>query len=88
MTNGRMKSVKHRVLADPVGSRLSMIFFGGPPLSEKIAPLGSVMEKEEEKLYQEFTWCEYKKAMYKSRLGANRLVPFQKAAGHSDCASN
>ncbi|XP_028764836.1 gibberellin 2-beta-dioxygenase [Neltuma alba] len=81
MTNGRFKSVKHRVLADPSRSRLSMIYFGGPPLSGKIGPLASVMGKEEEKLYKEFTWCEYKKALYKSRLGDNRLAPFQKAAG-------
>ncbi|KAI9120670.1 hypothetical protein K1719_007703 [Acacia pycnantha] len=84
MTNGRFKSVKHRVLADTSRSRVSMIYFGGPPLREKIAPLGSVMEKEEEKLYKEFTWREYKKAMYKSRLGDNRLAPFHKAAGQSD----
>ncbi|XP_054800630.1 gibberellin 2-beta-dioxygenase-like [Prosopis cineraria] len=81
MTNGRFKSVKHRVVADPSRSRLSMIYFGGPPLSEKIGPLASLMGEEEESLYKEFTWCEYKKAMYKSRLGDNRLALLQKAAG-------
>lgn len=82
MTNGRFKSVKHRVLADTTKSRLSMIYFGGPPLSEKIAPLPSLMLKGEESLYKEFTWWEYKKAAYTSRLADNRLGPFEKPAAH------
>nr|AAT92094.1 GA 2-oxidase 2 [Nerium oleander] len=79
LTNGRFKSVKHRVLANSMKSRLSMIYFGGPPLSEKIAPLPSLMEGEDS-LYKEFTWFEYKKSAYKSRLADNRLVLFEKIA--------
>ncbi|KAJ7968944.1 Gibberellin 2-beta-dioxygenase [Quillaja saponaria] len=81
MTNGRFRSVKHRVMADTMKSRVSMIYFGGPPLNEKIAPLPSLMRKEEESLYKEFTWCEYKKAVYKSRLSDYRLGPFEKCGG-------
>lgn len=84
LTNGRFKSVKHRVLANSKKSRLSMIYFGGPPLSEKIAPLPSLMELEgEDSLYKEFTWFEYKKSAYKSRLADNRLLLFQKFAAAS-----
>ncbi|CAN4103043.1 unnamed protein product [Withania somnifera] len=79
LTNGRFKSVKHRVLANSVKSRLSMIYFGGPPLSEKIAPLTSLMEGEDS-LYKEFTWFEYKKSAYKTRLADNRLILFEKIA--------
>lgn len=78
MTNGRFKSVKHRVLADNTNSRISMIYFGGPPLNEKIVPLPSLMAEGEESLYKEFTWWEYKKSAYKSRLGDYRLGPFEK----------
>lgn len=78
MTNGRFKSVKHRVLTNSVKSRLSMIYFGGPPLSEKIAPLPSLMEGKDS-LYKEFTWFEYKKSAYKTRLADNRLVLFEKS---------
>ncbi|KAG5597381.1 hypothetical protein H5410_038613 [Solanum commersonii] len=78
MTNGRFKSVKHRVLTNTLKSRLSMIYFGGPPLSEKIAPLPSLMEGEESSLYKEFTWFEYKKSAFKSRLAENRLTLFEK----------
>ncbi|XP_073030126.1 gibberellin 2-beta-dioxygenase 1-like [Primulina eburnea] len=77
MTNGRFKSVRHRVVANSSKSRLSMIYFGGPPLSEKIAPLPSLM-KGEVSLYKEFTWFEYKKSAYKSRLADNRLGLFEK----------
>nr|KYP37861.1 Gibberellin 2-beta-dioxygenase [Cajanus cajan] len=79
MTNGRFKSVKHRVLANSSTSRLSMIYFGGPPLDEKIAPLPSLVSKEEESLYKEFTWKEYKNAAYNSRLSDNRLSLFEKS---------
>lgn len=78
MTNGRFKSVKHRVVANSVKSRMSMIYFGGPPLSEKIAPLPSLMEREEASLYKEFTWFEYKKSAFNSRLSDNRLGRFEK----------
>ncbi|XP_031130719.1 gibberellin 2-beta-dioxygenase 1-like [Ipomoea triloba] len=78
MTNGRFKSVKHRVLANSIEPRLSMIYFGGPALSEKIAPLSCLMEEGEETLYNEFTWSEYKNSVYKNRLADNNLLAFQK----------
>ncbi|KAL0306675.1 UNVERIFIED_CONTAM: Gibberellin 2-beta-dioxygenase 1 [Sesamum radiatum] len=80
MTNGRFKSVRHRVVANSSKSRLSMIYFGGPPLSEKIAPLPALMEGEEDSLYKEFTWFEYKNNAYKTRLADNRLGLFEKIA--------
>lgn len=80
MTNGRFKSVKHRVMANGVKARTSMIYFGGPPLSEKIAPLPSLMEASEQSLYKEFTWFEYKKSAYNSKLADNRLIHFERIA--------
>lgn len=79
MTNGKFRSVKHRVLADSSKERVSMIYFGGPPLNEKIRP-SLMMEQGEESLYKEFTWSEYKKSAYKTRLGDNRLGLFEKSA--------
>lgn len=80
MSNGRFKSVKHRVMAQGNRSRISMIFFGGPPPSEKIAPLKSLMKQGEESLYKEFTWLEYKMAAYKTRLADYRLGLFEKTS--------
>ncbi|KAI3414837.1 Fe2OG dioxygenase domain-containing protein [Psidium guajava] len=79
MTNGRFRSVRHRVLANSSKSRVSMIYFGGPPLSERIAPLPCLMTGKES-LYKEFTWFEYKKAAYNTRLADNRLEHFQRVA--------
>ncbi|KAI3680961.1 hypothetical protein L6452_35741 [Arctium lappa] len=78
MTNGRFRSVKHRVVGDRLKSRVSMIYFGGPPLMEKISPLDSLMEPGEESLYDEFTWFEYKSCTYKTRLSDDRLSLFHK----------
>ncbi|XP_022925964.1 gibberellin 2-beta-dioxygenase [Cucurbita moschata] len=79
MTNGRFKSVKHKVVADFSKERVSMIYFGGPPLSEKIQPLSQVLAEGEESLYKEFTWWEYKTAAFKTRLADNRLGAFEKS---------
>ncbi|KAK8575955.1 hypothetical protein V6N13_032732 [Hibiscus sabdariffa] len=83
MTNGRLRSVKHRVLANTQKSRVSMIYFGGPPLREKIVPLTSLMGKQEESFYKEFTWSEYKTSAYKSRLADHRLGLFEKTPSTS-----
>ncbi|CAI9773278.1 unnamed protein product [Fraxinus pennsylvanica] len=83
LTNGRFRSVRHRVLAGSLNSRISMIFFGGPPLTEKITPLSSIMEQGEESLYNEFTWYDYKKSAYKTRLSDNRLGLFEKSFTHN-----
>ncbi|KAJ8434597.1 hypothetical protein Cgig2_025023 [Carnegiea gigantea] len=81
MTNGRFRSVKHRVLTNRFKSRISMIYFGGPPMSEKIAPLSSLTGGDDQtSLYKEFTWVEYKNSAYKLRLDDNRLVLFEKIA--------
>ncbi|CAL5196829.1 unnamed protein product [Lathyrus oleraceus] len=77
MTNGRFKSVRHRVLTNGFKSRLSMIYFCGPSLSEKIAPLLCLIKGNERLLYREFTWFEYKKSAYATRLSDNRLGHFE-----------
>ncbi|KAJ9537788.1 hypothetical protein OSB04_030521 [Centaurea solstitialis] len=78
MTNGRFKSIKHRVVANSKESRVSMIYFGGPPLNEKIAPLASLLETDEDSLYKEFTWFEYKNYAFNSTLSHDRLGVFEK----------
>lgn len=57
-----------------------MVYFAGPPLSEKIKPLrSSLMEEGEESLYEEFTWSKYKMSAYNSKLGDDRLKHFEKS---------
>ncbi|CAM0953919.1 unnamed protein product [Alopecurus aequalis] len=92
LTNGRFRSVKHRVVAPDAGtqSRLSVIYFGGPAPTQRIAPLTELMGDGEKSLYREFTWGEYKKAAYKTRLGDHRLGPFELPAANADhlCSSS
>ncbi|WOH12039.1 hypothetical protein DCAR_0831537 [Daucus carota subsp. sativus] len=78
LTNGRFKSVKHRVITESLKERISMIHFGGPPPNEKIAPIASLMEEGEESLYREFTWDDYKKAAFNTKLACNRISFFEK----------
>lgn len=78
LTNGRFRSVKHRVLANGLKSRVSMIYFGGPPSGERLAPLPLLMGEGEQSLYREFTWCEYKSFANGTRLADNRLGPFER----------
>ncbi|CAL9100989.1 unnamed protein product [Musa textilis] len=78
LTNGRFRSVRHRVLANGLKSRVSMIYFGGPPSGERLAPLSLLMREGEESHYREFTWCEYKRCAYKTMLADNRLGQFEK----------
>ncbi|XP_051210072.1 gibberellin 2-beta-dioxygenase 3-like [Lolium perenne] len=92
LTNGRFMSVKHRVVAPEAGkpSRLSVIYFSGPSATQRIAPLPELMRDGEQSLYREFTWGEYKKAAYKTRLGDHRLGPFELHAAKADhhCSSS
>ena len=62
-------------------SRLSVIYFGGPA-----AALPQVIWDGEQSLYREFTWGEYKRAAYKTRLGDHRLGPFELRAAASEPA--
>ncbi|GFP81150.1 gibberellin 2-beta-dioxygenase [Phtheirospermum japonicum] len=77
MTNGKFRSVKHRVVTNNEKLRVSMIYFGGPTMDERIAPLA--MKEGEQSLYKDFTWNEYKTFAYSTKLGVNRLALFQKS---------
>ncbi|CAA0829430.1 Gibberellin 2-beta-dioxygenase 4 [Striga hermonthica] len=81
MTNGRLRSVKHRAVVDSYGSRMSMAYFAAPPLDAKISCISlGPNEPQKPPLYKSFTWAEYKKAAYNLRLGDSRLNLFKNGA--------
>lgn len=65
-------------MANGFKSRVSMIYFGGPPGSQRLGPLPLLMGEGEQSLYREFTWFEYKISAYESRLAENRLGRFER----------
>ncbi|KAL6838550.1 hypothetical protein ACP4OV_031606 [Aristida adscensionis] len=76
LTNGRLKSVRHRVVASSRKARVSMIYFAGPAAAQRLAPVLGHGDGER-RLYRDFTWGEYKAAAYRSRLADDRLAPFR-----------
>ncbi|XWS53478.1 hypothetical protein CRYUN_Cryun10bG0004600 [Craigia yunnanensis] len=78
MTNGRFVSVRHRVLTNSYKSRMSMAYFGAPPLDACVTAPSELVTPHRSLLYRPFTWGEYKKASYSLRLGETRLELFRK----------
>ncbi|XP_058209672.1 gibberellin 2-beta-dioxygenase 2-like [Rhododendron vialii] len=78
MTNGRFVSVRHRALANSNKPRMSIAYFGAPPLHSRITPLPELLIPGfRPALYRPFTWAEYKKAAYSLRLSDSRLDLFR-----------
>ncbi|VAH03313.1 gibberellin 2-beta-dioxygenase 3-like [Triticum dicoccoides] len=77
LTNGRFRSVRHRVMVNSVRPRVSVIFFGGPSPRETLAPLPQLVGEGGRSRYREFTWREYKASAYRTKLAANRLCHFE-----------
>jgi gibberellin 2-oxidase len=78
LTNGRFRSVRHRVVVDGAQSRVSMIFFGGPPPGERLAPLPQLLDQDGGRSrYKEFTWKEFKSSGCRTRLAEDRLSRFE-----------
>ncbi|XP_019163441.1 PREDICTED: gibberellin 2-beta-dioxygenase 2 [Ipomoea nil] len=78
LTNGRFRSVRHRVVGScslSLQPRTSMMYFGAPALNEAISPL-LLSPPHTHLLYKSFTWGEYKQAVYSLRLANNRLSLF------------
>lgn len=68
MSNGKYKSIEHRVIANGSKDRISIPLFVNPKPSEVIGPLEEVLEESDEKakykkvLYSDYTLYFYRKA--------------------------
>ncbi|GMI72177.1 Arabidopsis thaliana gibberellin 2-oxidase 4, ARABIDOPSIS THALIANA GIBBERELLIN 2-OXIDASE 6 [Hibiscus trionum] len=77
MTNGRFMSVRHRALANSHKPRMSMAYFGAPPLHAWLTPPPELVTPHKPLLYRPFTWGEFKSTLYSLRLGDSRLHLFK-----------
>lgn len=78
MTNGRVRSVRHRVMTNRgKKGRLSIMYFAAPPLSTWITPLPTAVSDERPSQYRPFTWAHFKQAAYSLRLAHSRLDLFR-----------
>lgn len=78
MTNGRFMSVRHRAVTNSCKSRMSVAYFGAPPLDSFIVAPPVMVTPERPSLFKVFTWAEYKKVTYSLRLGDSRIDLFRK----------
>ncbi|KAL2341625.1 hypothetical protein Fmac_009565 [Flemingia macrophylla] len=78
MTNGRFVSVTHRVVTNSCKYRMSVAYFGAPPLDAGIVPPSVMVTPQRPSLFKTFTWAEYKKVTYSMRLGERRIDLFRK----------
>ncbi|MED6147696.1 hypothetical protein PIB30_046153 [Stylosanthes scabra] len=78
MTNGRFASVRHRaMMTNSQKSRMSMAYFGAPPLTARIVAPPVLVTPQTPSLFRPFTWADYKKATYSLRLGDTRIDLFR-----------
>ncbi|KAF8727102.1 hypothetical protein HU200_019608 [Digitaria exilis] len=79
LTNGKLVSVRHRVIASACKPRLSTIYFAAPTLHTRISAFPETITADSPRQYRPFTWAEYKKTMYSLRLSHSRLDLFHVA---------
>ncbi|NP_001312109.1 1-aminocyclopropane-1-carboxylate oxidase-like [Nicotiana tabacum] len=61
ITNGKYKSVEHRVIAQPHGNRMSIASFYNPGSDAVIYPAPQLLEKENKVIYPKFVFEDYMK---------------------------
>nr|AAA99793.1 1-aminocyclopropane-1-carboxylic acid oxidase [Nicotiana glutinosa] len=61
ITNGKYKSMEHRVIAQPDGNRMSIASFYNPGSDAGISPAPELLEKENKVIYPKFVFEDYMK---------------------------
>ncbi|WMV56481.1 hypothetical protein MTR67_049866 [Solanum verrucosum] len=78
MSNGRYKSIEHRVIANGNNNRISVPIFVNPKPSDVIGPLKEVLESGEEPIYKQVLYSDYVKHFFRKAHDGKDTVDFAK----------
>ncbi|KAG2246197.1 hypothetical protein Bca52824_085825 [Brassica carinata] len=78
LSNGRYKSVEHRVLANGSNNRISVPIFVNPKPESVIGPLPEVIENGEEPIYRDVVYSDYVRYFFKKAHDGKKTVDFAK----------
>ncbi|PON99737.1 Isopenicillin N synthase [Trema orientale] len=78
MSNGRYKSVEHRVAANGNSDRISVPIFVNPRPSDLISPFPEVLANEEKALYKQVLYSDYVKHFFRKAHDGKQTVDFAK----------
>ncbi|KAH0943767.1 hypothetical protein HID58_003404 [Brassica napus] len=78
LSNGRYKSVEHRVLANGSNNRISVPIFVNPKPESVIGPLPEVIANGEEPIYRDVVYSDYVRYFFKKAHDGKKTVDFAK----------
>ncbi|XP_062098364.1 feruloyl CoA ortho-hydroxylase F6H1-3-like [Humulus lupulus] len=78
MSNGRYKSVEHRVVANGNNDRISVPIFVNPKPSDLISPFPQVLANGEKALYKQVLYSDYVKHFFRKAHDGKQTVDFAK----------
>lgn len=78
MSNGRYKSIEHRVMANASKNRISVPIFVNPKPSDIIGPLPEVLENGEKPIYKKVLYSDYVKHFFRKAHDGKGTVEFAK----------
>nr|DAD24787.1 TPA_asm: hypothetical protein HUJ06_026251 [Nelumbo nucifera] len=79
LSNGRYKSVEHRVVANGRSNRISVPIFVNPRPKDMIGPLPEVLESGEKPVYKQVLYSDYTKHFFRKAHDGKETLDFAKA---------
>ncbi|KAJ0481441.1 putative oxoglutarate/iron-dependent dioxygenase, non-heme dioxygenase domain-containing protein [Helianthus annuus] len=79
MSNGKYKSVEHRVSANGIRNRISVPIFVNPKASDIIGPLPEVLQSGEKPLYKHVLYSDYVKHFFRKAHDGKATIEFARA---------
>lgn len=79
LSNGKYKSIEHRVVTNLKNARISISCFFGPKEDAKVTPLTELVSENEPALYKEVSFGDYMNNLYSKAVQSNKsLMDFAK----------